>query len=156
MTNAACMLPVVRSASDYRAFRIHPSDRNRLVVLFDPTVTDYSLTICFEIFEPGSGTPYHRHHRADEMFFILKGEGRAMCDGKDIPLRAGDSMLVRPTGMHEIHNTGPGRLYALSVMVPNEDFAELVQRGTPAELDGEDWAVLRHQPFAFAAGAIAP
>lgn len=154
--NAACMLPVVRSAADYRAFRIHPRDRNRLVVLFDPSVTDYSLTICFEIFEPGGGTPYHRHHQADEMFFILKGEGRAICDGKNIPLRAGDSMLVRPTGMHEIHNTGNGRLYALSVMVPNEDFAELVQSGTPAELDAEDWAVLRHQPFAFASGAIAP
>ncbi|NJN31266.1 MAG: cupin domain-containing protein [Synechococcales cyanobacterium RM1_1_8] len=153
--DAACMLPFVRSAQDYRAFRIHPSDRNRLVVLFDPTVTDYSLTVCFEIFDQNSGTPSHRHHHADEMFFILKGEGQAICDGKEIPLRAGDSMLVRPTGLHEIRNTGPGRLYALSVMVPNEDFAELVQSGTPAELDAEDLAVLRHQSGAPGLGVMA-
>jgi mannose-6-phosphate isomerase-like protein (cupin superfamily) len=76
---------------------------------------------------------------------VIKGEGVVVCDGKQTPLRAGDSILVRPTGLHEIHNTGPGRLYVLSVMVPNEDFAELVKGGYPAELDAEDWAVLHHQ-----------
>jgi hypothetical protein len=29
------------------------------------------------------------------------------------------------------------------VMVPNEDFAELIYSGTPTELDSEDLAVLR-------------
>jgi len=33
--------------------------------------------------------------------------------------------------------------YALCIMVPNEDFAELIRRGTPVELDEEDLAVLR-------------
>lgn len=158
--NPACMLSVVRPVEDYRAFRIQPSDRNRLVLLFDPTVTDHSLTVCVEIFDRGGGTPYHRHHRADEMFYILKGEGMVVCDGQEIPLHTGDSILVRPNGLHEIHNTGPGRLYALSVMVPNEDFAELVKSGTPAELDAEDIAVLKHQasssaPLKFAAMAMA-
>ncbi len=143
----ACMLPVVRSPQTYQAFRISPTDTNRIVLLFDPTVTDYSMTVCVEIFDPGGGTPYHRHRHADEMFFILQGEGAALCDGKEIPLRAGDSILVRPTGMHEIRNVGAGRLYLLSVMVPNEDFAELVRSGIPAELDAADLAVLRHQSW---------
>ncbi len=142
-----CMLPVVRSTQNYQAFRISPTDTNRIVLLFDPTVTNYSMTVCVEIFDPGGGTPYHRHRHADEMFFILQGEGAALCDGKEIVLRAGDCILVRPTGMHEIHNTGAQRLYLLSVMVPNEDFAELVRSGIPAELDAEDLAVLRHQPL---------
>jgi mannose-6-phosphate isomerase-like protein (cupin superfamily) len=140
--DATCMLPLVRTPKDYQAFRISPTDTNRLVILFDPSVTDYSLTMCLEIFDPGGSTPYHRHHHADEIFFILKGEGQAVCDGKTIALQAGDSILVRPTGMHELHNTGPGRLYTLCVMVPNEDFAELIQSGTPIELDAEDLAVL--------------
>lgn len=144
------MLSVVRSVEDYRAFRIQPSDRNRLVLLFDPTVTDHSLTVCVEIFDQGGGTPYHRHHRADEMFYILKGEGMLVCDGQEIPLQTGDSVLVRPNGLHEIHNTGIGRLYALSVMVPNEDFAELVTSGTPAKLDAEDLAVLKQSTAASA------
>lgn len=136
------MLPLVRTPKDYQAFRISPTDTNRIVVLFDPSVTDYSLTMCLEIFDPGGGTPYHRHHHADEIFFILKGEGMAICDGKTIPLHPGDSILVRPTGMHEIHNVGLGRLYTLCVMVPNDDFAELIQRGTPVDLDAEDWTIL--------------
>jgi mannose-6-phosphate isomerase-like protein (cupin superfamily) len=142
-----CMLPVVRSTQNYQAFRISPTDTNRIVLLFDPTETHYSMTVCVEIFDPGGGTPYHRHRHADEMFFILQGEGAALCDGKAVALRAGDCILVRPTGMHEIQNTGDQRLYVLSVMVPNEDFAELVRSGIPAELDAEDLAVLRHQPL---------
>lgn len=80
------------------------------------------------------------------MFFILKGEGRATCDGKTILIQSGDSILVPPTGTHVIENTGSSRLYALCIMVPNEDFAELIRSGTPVELDQEDIAVLRRLP----------
>jgi hypothetical protein len=41
-----------------------------------------------------------------------------------------------------IENTGSTRLYTLCIMVPNEDFAELIRRGTPVELDEEDLKVL--------------
>jgi mannose-6-phosphate isomerase-like protein (cupin superfamily) len=95
-----------------------------------------------EIFDPHGRTPTHRHHFAVEMFFILKGEGMAICDGKAIPLGPGDSLLVRPTGIHEIRNVGDGRLYALCFMVPNEDFSELIRNGIPEELDAEDLEVL--------------
>lgn len=47
-----------------------------------------------------------------------------------------------PNGIHVIENTGPSRLYALCIMVPNEDFAELIRSGIPVELDDEDLAVL--------------
>ena len=79
------------------------------------------------------------------MFFVLKGEGRATCDGKTVPIKAGDSLLVPPTGIHVIENTGSSRLYALCIMVPNENFAELIRSGTPVELDEEDMAVLGRQ-----------
>jgi len=65
-----------------------------------------------------------------------------MCDGKKVPIKAGDSLLVPPTGTHLIKNTGSSRLYTLTIMVPNEDFAELIRSGTPLELDAEDMAVL--------------
>jgi mannose-6-phosphate isomerase-like protein (cupin superfamily) len=81
-----------------------------------------------------------------EMFFVLQGEGTATCDGKTVPIRAGDSLLVPPTGIHEVRNTGSGRLYALCFMVPNEDFAELIRSGIPVDLDEEDFAVLRRAP----------
>ena len=72
----------------------------------------------------------------------MKGKGRATCDGKTVPIKAGDSLLVPPTGIHVIENMGRSRLYALCIMVPNENFAELIRSGTPVELDEEDMAVL--------------
>lgn len=142
MTNR-CMIPVAKSPQDYQAFRISPRDSNRLAIVFDPTTANRSLTLCVEIFDEGGRTPPNRHNMAVEMFFILKGEGNAICDGKTVPISAGDSILVPPTGIHAIENTGNGRLYALCFMVPNEDFVELIRSGTPVELDEEDLRVLR-------------
>jgi mannose-6-phosphate isomerase-like protein (cupin superfamily) len=139
------MIPIAKSPKDYQAFRISPGDTNRLALVFEPTTANASLTLCVEIFDVGGKTPPNRHQFAVEMFFILKGEGVASCDGKTLPIRAGDSLLVPPTGIHELRNTGVGRLYALCIMVPNEDFAELIRSGTPVELDEEDLAVLSRQ-----------
>jgi mannose-6-phosphate isomerase-like protein (cupin superfamily) len=143
MATESCVIPVVKTPQDYQAFRISPHDSNRLAIVFDPTIANMSLTYCVEIFDVGGKTPPNRHQWAVEMFFVLKGQGRATCDGKTVPIRAGDSILVPPTGIHEIENTGAGRLYALCIMIPNEDFAELIRSGTPVELDDEDMAVLR-------------
>ncbi|MGC8713871.1 MAG: cupin domain-containing protein [Leptodesmis sp.] len=146
MDSVSCVIPVVKSPTDYQAFRISPQDTNRLAIVFDSQTANISLTVCAEIFDVGGKTPPNRHQLAVEMFFVLKGEGTASCDGKTVRIQAGDSILVPPTGIHEICNTGAERLYALCIMVPNEDFAELIRSGTPVELDEEDMAVLRRTP----------
>lgn len=143
MEEIRCVIPVIKSPTEYQAYRISPGDTNRLAIIFDPTTTDFSLTYCVEIFDVGGKTPPNRHQFAVEMFFVLKGEGLATCDGKSVPIQAGDSLLVPPTGIHVIENTGKDRLYALCIMIPNEDFAELIRSGTPVELDEEDMRVLR-------------
>ncbi|MBD1833813.1 cupin domain-containing protein [Cyanobacteria bacterium FACHB-472] len=142
MDAARCVIPVLKSPKDYQVYRISPQDTNRLAIVFEPKTAHMSLTFCVEIFDVGGKTPPNRHQFAVEMFFILKGEGQATCDGKTVPIGAGDSILVPPTGIHKIENTGSTRLYALCIMVPNEDFAELIRSGTPVELDAEDLAVL--------------
>ncbi|MBD2005514.1 MULTISPECIES: cupin domain-containing protein [Cyanophyceae] len=142
MDAARCVIPVLKSPKDYQVYRISPDDTNRLAIVFEPKTAHMSLTFCVEIFDVGGKTPPNRHQFAVEMFFILKGEGQATCDGKTVPIGAGDSILVPPTGIHKIENTGSTRLYALCIMVPNEDFAELIRSGTPVELDEEDLAVL--------------
>lgn len=144
-----CVIPLIKSPKDYQAFRISPHDSNRLAIVFDPASANVSLTFCVEIFDIGGKTPPNRHQLAVEMFFVLKGEGQATCDGKTVPIRPGDSLLVPATGTHVIENTGAERLYALCIMVPNEDFAELIRSGTPVELDAEDLAVLSQSPIAF-------
>ena len=142
MDASRCMIPIVKSPKDYQAYRISPIDTNKLALVFDTATADVSLTFCVEIFDVGGKTPPNRHNWAVEMFFILKGEGRATCDGKTVLIQAGDSLLVPPTSTHKIENTGNTRLYALCIMVPNEDFAELIRSGTPVALDEEDFAVL--------------
>lgn len=142
MYASRCVIPVVKTPKDYQAYRISPHDTNRLAIVFDPTTADFSLTFCVEIFDVGGKTPPNRHQLAVEMFFVLKGEGQATCDGKTVPIHAGNSILVPPSGTHLIENTGSSRLYTLCIMVPNENFAELIRSGTPVELDEEDLAVL--------------
>ncbi|MFM6281924.1 MAG: cupin domain-containing protein, partial [Dolichospermum sp.] len=134
--------PVIKSPKDYQAYRISPHDSNRLAIIFDSTSANTSLTCCVEIFDVGGKTPPNRHEWAVEMFFILKGEGIVICDGKKVNIKAGDSLLVPPTGTHLIRNTGKDRLYALTIMVPNENFSELIRSGIPVELDAEDMTVL--------------
>jgi mannose-6-phosphate isomerase-like protein (cupin superfamily) len=136
------MIPVMKSPQDYQAFRISPGDTNRLAIVFDPASANASLTVCVEIFDAGGKTPPNRHQLAVEMFFVLKGRGQATCDGKTVIIKPGDSLLVPPMGTHVIENTGSERLYTLCIMVPNEDFVELIRSGTPVELDEEDMRVL--------------
>ncbi|AUT00949.1 cupin domain-containing protein [Aliinostoc sp. HNIBRCY26] len=142
MRATRCVIPIIKSPQDYQVYRISPHDTNRLAIIFDSTNANTSLTCCLEIFDVGGQTPPNRHQWAIEMFFVLKGEGMAICDGKRVPIQAGDSLLVPPTGTHLIRNTGNSRLYTLTIMVPNEDFSELIRSGIPLELDAEDLAVL--------------
>ena len=58
-----------------------------------------------------------------------------------------DALLLRPGSEHVVENTGPGKLYTLTVMTPNEGFAELIRGGAPVELDAEDLRVLGAQPW---------
>jgi len=136
-------MAVAKSARDYQAFRISPQDTNRIATIFDPRTAASSLAVCVEIFDEAGKTPLHRHQMAVEMFYILKGEALATCDGRILRLYPGDSILVPPTGLHELCNAGSGRLYVLCIMVPNEDFVEMIQNGIPADLDEEDLRVLR-------------
>ncbi|MEH2069270.1 MAG: cupin domain-containing protein [Nostoc sp.] len=142
MQATRCVIPIIKSPEDYQVYRISPNDSNRLAIIFDSTNANTSLTCCVEIFDVGGQTPPNRHQWAVEMFFVLKGEGTAMCDGKIANIKTGDSLLVPPTGTHLIKNTGSSRLYTLTVMVPNEDFSELIRSGIPVEFDAEDMAVL--------------
>lgn len=138
---------VVKFPKDYQVYRISPDATNRLAIVFDPASASISPIVCVEIFDVGGKQPPNRHQWAVEMFFILKGEGLAHCDGKTVSIQAGDSLLVPPTSIHFIENIGSDRLYALCIMVPNEHFAELIRSGIEVELDKEDIAVLRRTPF---------
>ena len=141
--------PLFKSPEDYQVYRLSPDASNRIALVFDPTVAKVSLTYCVEIFDVGGRTYPHRHRMSAELFFVLKGEGKAVCDDEVFPIQTGDSILMPPDGLHAIENSGSERLYTLCVMVPDEGFVDLIRSGIPTKLDEEDMAVLKRIDLLF-------
>lgn len=133
---------VAKQISHCQAFRIKEGDTNYFAMIFDEEGEGCKLVAILEIFEPGGATPPNQHQRAHEMFFILRGEGLAFANGEQIELRAGTAMLINPGSEHVVRNTGEGKLYSLTIMVPDEGFARVIRRGIPVELDAQDRAVI--------------
>ncbi|MCW2337071.1 mannose-6-phosphate isomerase-like protein (cupin superfamily) [Sphingobium sp. B2D3A] len=129
-------------ATELQAFRIAPTDTNYFVILHDKAVPGFEHVCVVEIFEPGGKTPPNSHKAAFEFFYVLEGEGRATCDGASVSLSRGSAMLLPPGGLHVIENTGPGKLYTLTVMTPDEGFSDLIRSGVPVDLDASDIALL--------------
>lgn len=140
------MPALVRRSGEYKAYRISPGDTNYMVCIADPVADaedGIGFTAIVEVYEKGGKTPPNTHRVAQELFYVLSGEGVAWCDGMTTKLAAGDSLIVLPGTEHVVENTGPGKLYTLTVMVPNEEFAELIHNGTEVPLDAKDLAVIR-------------
>jgi mannose-6-phosphate isomerase-like protein (cupin superfamily) len=136
-----------RSARQYAAWKIQPADTNYFAFTVDPLQDATSFVQVIEIFEVGGKTPPNAHVAADEHFYVLHGEGIALCNGAKIQVKPGDSFLVRPGNEHVVENTGNTRLYCLTTMVPDEAFAQLIKNGIPWKLDEADYAVLEgHKP----------
>lgn len=133
---------IARSAAALQGFRIAPGDSNYFACLFDPLADGVSFTLVVEIFEPGGCTPPNTHSEAYESFFVLAGAGVASAGDLVMPIGPGDSFVLRPGVEHVVRNTGPGKLYCLTFMTPNEGFAELIRSGTPVELTEDDRRVI--------------
>lgn len=69
-------------------------------------------------FRPGQVLKYHRHPNGDQVFVILKGQGRFYLDDgteKTFDVAEG-SMILAPAGVwHQLVNTGTGDLIASQV-----------------------------------------
>ncbi|PZW46636.1 mannose-6-phosphate isomerase-like protein (cupin superfamily) [Humitalea rosea] len=133
---------LARRAADLRGFRISPQDTNYFACIFDPLADGVSFTLVVEIFAPGGATPPNTHAEAEECFFVLAGTGIAEAAGQRMAIGPGDSFVLRPGTEHRVENTGAEKLYCLTLMTPNEGFAELIRNGQPVELTAADRAII--------------
>lgn len=131
-----------KRAKELRGFRIAPTDTNYFACIFDPLEDGVSFTLVVEIFEPGGRTPPNTHQAAEECFLVLAGSGKAYADGNEMPIGPGDAFVLRPGVEHVVVNDKQQKLYCLTLMTPNEGFAELIRNGTPVPLGEDDIAVL--------------
>jgi mannose-6-phosphate isomerase-like protein (cupin superfamily) len=121
-------------------YRIAAGDTVKLAVVRPPDGL-WDATVVFEVWDPGGAQPPNSHPGSVETFWFLAGEGVATSDGAEVPVRAGTLLVLPPGSVHHIRNTGPGRLYAVTTMVPDAGFAALVAAGVPDRLDAHDVAV---------------
>lgn len=133
---------LLKNAVDYPVFRIAAGETNKFVLLIDPLKDASGFIQVIEIFDISGFTPPNQHQRAQEVFYILHGEGIATTGNTTAALRPGSTLLLRPGSMHAVRNTGKTRLYCLTTMVPDEGFAALLTSGVADSLDAEDRAVL--------------
>ena len=64
----------------------------------------------------------HLHHGYEECIYVLKGEGRTLSESGELPVKAGDVVLVPPEEMHVTRNTGKEPLVLLCFF-PTPDIA---------------------------------
>ncbi len=133
---------IAKGVADLKAFRIAAADSNYFACLFDPVADGVSFTLVVEIFNPGGRTPPNTHADAYESFFVLAGTGIAVAGGQTFQIGPGDAFVLKPGVEHVVENTGTSKLYCLTMMTPNEGFAELIRAGTPVDLTDEDRAVI--------------
>src|SRR5213080_2215546 len=58
--------------------------------------------------EPGQATQRHYHREAEEIYFVLEGEGELDLEGERARLSAGDAVPIRPGAWHQLRNVGKG------------------------------------------------
>ena len=69
-------------------------------------------------FEPGQSHALHAHAGMDKMYQVIHGEGVFLLEGRELPARAGDLVVIPEGVSHGIRNTGGERLLVLAVLAP--------------------------------------
>lgn len=134
------MLPITIRPEDLRMHHITAGDTVRLGVLAGPEISP--VTVILESWDEGGSQPPNTHPVSTELFLFLGGHGVASCDGNEVAVKAGDTLVLPPTSVHFIRNTGAGRMYSITLMSPDDGFADLVRRGPVAVTDDADRAAL--------------
>jgi len=67
---------------------------------------------------PCGKTDRHYHKLAEEIYFILEGDGLMEIDGKEQAVGPNDAILIPPSAWHQITNTGTEALRFLCCCAP--------------------------------------
>jgi mannose-6-phosphate isomerase-like protein (cupin superfamily) len=68
--------------------------------------------------EVEQATERHYHRVAEEIYFVLKGQGRMEVDGDITHVRPGDAVLIPAGAWHQLENNGTSELRILCCCAP--------------------------------------
>jgi mannose-6-phosphate isomerase-like protein (cupin superfamily) len=74
------------------------------------------------------------HAQVEQIIFVASGAGKALVNGAETPVRAGDVVVATPNARHNIVNTGTEPLRIYTVYAPPN---HLAGRLHPAKIDAE-------------------
>ncbi|HCA47763.1 MAG TPA: hypothetical protein DEP45_10545 [Armatimonadetes bacterium] len=77
-----------------------------------------NLSLAQATVEPGAATLRHRHHEAEEIYFVLSGEGALEIGGAIERVGPGDARLIPPGAEHRVTAIGPEPLVILCTCSP--------------------------------------
>ena len=84
----------------------------------------------------GCAVREHVHNHHEEVIFVLDGDGRAVIDGKDYPMRCGTILYLAPGSRHQFITQGDAPLRFGFVLMPGglkEFFSAVGRPRTPGE-----------------------
>jgi quercetin dioxygenase-like cupin family protein len=116
-----------------RSFRLLPGDNASAIGLFEEWVPQ------------GSGPPMHIHHDADELFTVLEGQVLFHCDGNEVTLGQGSTLLVPRGARHAFKGLSAGESRLLIQLTPGHSvgmFLEAEAEDLSAQGDPERFRVL--------------
>ena len=67
--------------------------------------------------DPGCSIGNHQHNNETEYYFIISGTGVVTDDGKDVTVKAGDSIVTGNGASHSIKNSGKEPLVFHAIIV---------------------------------------
>jgi mannose-6-phosphate isomerase-like protein (cupin superfamily) len=68
--------------------------------------------------EVEQATQRHYHRLSEEIYFVLKGQGKMEVDGETTHVRPGDAVLIPPGAWHTLENNGTSELRILCCCAP--------------------------------------
>jgi len=75
---------------------------------------------------PGTSSREHYHTKAEEVYYVLAGQGEIRVDGETQPLRPGDIVTIIPGQRHKVWQRGDGVLTLLVTCIPPYSVDEVV------------------------------
>ena len=68
--------------------------------------------------EVEQATERHYHRLTEEIYFVLKGQGKLEVDGETTHVRPGDAVLIPAGAWHQLENNGTSELRILCCCAP--------------------------------------
>ncbi|MEK7130544.1 MAG: cupin domain-containing protein [Patescibacteria group bacterium] len=71
------------------------------------------------VIPPKCSSRLHYHPEAEETYYILKGKGKMLIDGKEHFVHSGDAIFIRPSEKHQIFTEGNKDLEFIVICAPS-------------------------------------